>query len=98
MAGGRAEDGRRMAEEAAWRTTNPEQESTQAVHRVMESLLRDIRYGLRSLLNDKGFNFTVLLALPICIAANTAALAVVHSVLLKPLPVPGARSILIMSN
>jgi len=64
----------------------------------MESLLRDIRYGLRSLLNDKGFTITVLLTLAVCIAANTATFAVVHSVLLKPLPVPGARSILIMSN
>lgn len=64
----------------------------------MESLFRDVRYGLRSLLRDKGFTLTVLLTLAVCIAANTATFAVVHSVLLKPLPVPDARSIVIMSN
>src|SRR5712675_2290359 len=59
------------------------------------SLLRDVKYGVRSLLRDKGFSLTVLVTLAVCIAANTATFAVVHSVLLKPLPVPEARRILI---
>jgi len=62
------------------------------------SLLRDVKYGVRSLLRDKGFSLTVLVTLAVCIAANTATFAVVHSVLLKPLPVPEARRILIMGN
>src|SRR6266849_2565492 len=64
----------------------------------MESLFRDIRFGIRALFNDKGFALTVLLTLAVCIAANTATFAVVNSVLLKPLPVREARRILIMGN
>ncbi len=49
-------------------------------------------------MGDRGFTFTVILTIAVCIAANTATFAVVNSVLLKPLPVPDARSILLMAN
>ena len=64
----------------------------------MENLIRDIRYGVRSLLRDKGFAATVMLTLAICIAAYTATFAIVHSVLLRPLPGPNADAIVLMSN
>ncbi len=64
----------------------------------MELLLRDLRYGARSLLRDKAFAATTLLTLAVCIAANTATFAVVNSVLLRPLPVPEAGAILLLSN
>ncbi len=64
----------------------------------MESLLRDVSYSTRSLLNDKSFTLTVVLTLAVCIGANTAIFAVVNSVVLKPLPVPESRRIVIMSN
>jgi hypothetical protein len=41
---------------------------------------------------------TVVLTIAICIAANTTTFTVVHSVLLRPLPVPDADSIVIMAN
>jgi len=47
---------------------------------------------------DKGFALTVLLTFSVCIAANTALFAIVNSVLLRPLPVAEANSILLMSN
>lgn len=64
----------------------------------MNHLLRDLRYGLRSLFRDSGFALTVVLTLAACIAANTATFAIVNSVLLRPLPVPDADSIVLMSN
>ena len=64
----------------------------------MGDLLRDFTYGLRSLLKDRTFTATALLTLAVCIAANTAIFAIVNSVLLRPLPVPDADAILLMSN
>lgn len=64
----------------------------------MESAFRDLRQAVRSLLGDKGFTFTVILTIAVCIAANTATFAVVNSVLLRPLPIQDARSILLMAN
>jgi predicted permease len=64
----------------------------------MENLIRDIKLGVRSLFRDKGFAATVLLTLAVCIAAYTATFAIVHSVLLRPLPVPDANAIVLMAN
>ena len=64
----------------------------------METALRDIRHALRSLVGDRGFTVTVILTIAVCIAVNTATFAVVNSVLLRPLPVRDARSLVLMSN
>jgi len=64
----------------------------------MGDLLRDLNYGVRSLLKDRAFTITALVTLAVCIAVNTATFAIVNSVLLRPLPVPDADSILLMSN
>src|SRR5579863_7629898 len=64
----------------------------------MQTIFRDLKFGIRSLLKDKGFSMTVVLTLALCIGANTAIFAIVHSVLLRPLPVPRAEEILLMAN
>lgn len=64
----------------------------------MDSFLFDLKYSMRSLWRSRGFALTVLLTFAICIGANTALFAIVDSVILKPLPVPDANSILLMSN
>ncbi len=64
----------------------------------MESLILDLKHGLRSLLRDKGFTMTVVLTLAACVAVNTATFAIVNSVLLRPLPIPEASSIVVLSN
>ncbi len=64
----------------------------------MGSAFRNLRHAIRSLMGDRGFTVTVVLTIAVCIAANTATFAVVNSVLLRPLPVPDAGSILLMAN
>jgi len=52
----------------------------------METLLRDVRFGVKLLLKEKTFSVTVLLTLAVCIGANVAIFSVIDAVLLRPLP------------
>src|SRR5438477_8181664 len=59
----------------------------------METLVKDIRFGVRSLLARPGFTVLAVFTLALGIGACTAIFSVVDGVLLRPLPYPHSEEI-----
>src|ERR1044072_1147017 len=62
----------------------------------METIIKDIRYGVRLLLRHPGFTAAAVLTLAIGIGANAAIFSVVHAVVLRPLPFPDAQQLVMV--
>ena len=61
---------------------------------LLESLIRDLRHGVRTLMKSPGFTIAGVLILGLGIGVNSAIFTVVNAVVLKPLPFSGADRIM----
>ncbi len=61
--------------------------------RFVETLIQDVRYGLRQLRRNPGFTTVAIITLALGIGATTAIFSVVNGVLIKPLPYPHSNDL-----
>jgi putative ABC transport system permease protein len=61
---------------------------------MFDTLLRDCRYAVRSLLKARGFTAVVVVTLALGLGANTAVFGVFNAVVLTPLPYPEPERLL----
>ena len=62
---------------------------------LIDSVRQDLSYALRALRKTPGFTAVAILSLAIAIGANTTIFTLVNSILLTPLPYPGADRIVV---
>ena len=60
--------------------------------------MSDLRFALRQLAKAPGFTLVAVATLALCIGANSAIFSVIHAILLKPYPWPGAERLAYVYN
>src|ERR1700722_3340307 len=64
----------------------------------LESIVQDVRFGLRQLRSSPGFTFIAILSLTLGIGANTAIFTLLNAILLRPLPVQKPSELLLFGD
>jgi MacB-like periplasmic core domain len=64
---------------------------------TVESVLQDIRYGLRQMRHNPAFTWTAVITLGLGIGATTAIFSAVYALLIRPLPYPGSGRLMEIS-
>jgi putative ABC transport system permease protein len=64
----------------------------------METLVHDLRYGVRTLARAPGVTVAALLTLTLAIGASTAILSIVNAVLLRPLPYADPERLVVLGD
>ena len=62
----------------------------------LETLLQDLKFGVRMIARNPGFSALVILTLALGIGANTAIFSVVYGVLLRPLPYSHGEDLVVL--
>ena len=64
----------------------------------MQSGLKDLRFGARTLIKNPAFSAIAILVIALGVGANTAIFSVVNAVLLQPLPFPDPDRLIVLSE
>jgi predicted permease len=65
---------------------------------MLETLLKDLQYGLRTLARNPGFTLVAALSLALGIGANTAIFTLINAVMLRSLPVKAPGELVAIGN
>jgi macrolide transport system ATP-binding/permease protein len=77
-------------------TFSPEVNSGFRIGSMLDAFFRNVRFTLRGLRQRPGFTLIVVLSLALGIGANTAIFSLVDAILLRPLPIPNAKELVVV--
>ena len=65
---------------------------------MVETVWQDVRFGARMLTRNPGFTLVAVVSLAIGVGANAAMFSIADGMILRPLAVPAARSLVVVSG